>query len=52
MGERVVQIALIILAVVIAFTVIGWLLRALWWIALIGAGIVVAGLILRKIPKG
>ncbi|MBI5156583.1 MAG: hypothetical protein HZA58_01070 [Acidimicrobiia bacterium] len=51
MGERVVQIILIVLAVVVAFTVLGWLLRALWWIALIAGGVVLGGLILGKISK-
>lgn len=51
MGERVVQIILIVLAVVVAFTVLGWLLRALWWIALIAGGVVLGGLILGKLSK-
>jgi hypothetical protein len=49
MGERAAQIALIVLAVVIAFSVIGFLLRALWWMAVIAGGIVLAVLILGKI---
>jgi hypothetical protein len=51
MGERVLQILLIVLAVVVAFTVLGWLLKALWWMALIAGGIVLGGLILQKISK-
>jgi len=51
MGERAIQILLIVLAVVVAFTVLGWLLKALWWIALIAGGVVLGGLILGKISK-
>jgi hypothetical protein len=51
MGERAIQILLIVLAVVVAFTVLGWLLKALWWIALIAGGVVLGGVILGKISK-
>jgi hypothetical protein len=51
MGEKAVQIVLIVLAVVVAFSVLGWLLRALWWMAVIAGGIVLGGLILGKMSK-
>ncbi len=51
MGEKVLQIGLIILGVVLAFTVIGWLLKTLWWMAVIAGGIVLGGLILSKTSK-
>jgi len=52
MGERVWQLIIIILAVVVAFTILGWLLKALWWVAVVAAGIVLGGLILGRISKG
>ncbi len=51
MGERVMQFIIIVLAVLVAFTILGWLLKALWWVALVAAGIVVGGLVLGKISK-
>lgn len=52
MGERVIQIVVVVLAVMVAFTIIGWVLKALWWTAVVAAGVVLGGLILSKIGKG
>jgi hypothetical protein len=51
MSEKVIQIILIVLAVLVGVTMLGWLLKALWWVAVIAGGIVVGGLILGKMPK-
>jgi hypothetical protein len=51
MGEKVVQIILIVLAVMVGVTLLGWLLKALWWVAVIAGGIVVGGLVLGRMQK-
>lgn len=51
MSEKVIQIILIVLAVLVGVTMLGWLLKAMWWVAVIAGGIVVGGLILGKMEK-
>lgn len=51
MGERFVQVALIVVAVIVGFTVLGWLLKALWWMAVIAGGIVLASLVLGALKR-
>jgi len=51
MSEKVIQIVLIVLAVLVGVTMLGWLLKALWWVAVIAGGIVVGGLVLGKMSK-
>lgn len=51
MGDKVVQIIVIVLAILVGVTILGWLLKALWWVAVIAGGIVVGGLILGKMSK-
>lgn len=52
MGQSVGQLVIIVLAVAVAFTILGWLLKALWWVAVVAAGIVVGGLVLGRISRG
>jgi hypothetical protein len=51
MGEKAVQVILIVVAVVVGFSILGWLLKALWWVAVIAGGIVLAALVLGKMEK-
>lgn len=51
MGEKVVQVILIVLAVMVGVTLVGWLLKALWWVAVIAAGIVVGGILLGRVQR-
>ena len=39
------------MVVAIAFSVIGFLLKALWWMAAIAGGIVLAAVVMGKISK-
>ena len=51
MGEKAIQVILIVLAVVIGFSILGWLLKALWWVAVIAGGAVLAALILGTMER-
>lgn len=51
MGERVIGFVVIVAAVIIGFSILGFIFRALWWMAVIAGGIVLAALILGKVGK-
>ncbi len=51
MGERATQVILIVLAILVGFTILGWLLKALWWVTVVAAGIVIGGVLLGRIAK-
>ena len=51
MGEHVGRVLVIAIVVVVGFSVLGWLLKALWWMAVIAGGIVLAALVLGKMSK-
>ena len=51
MGERFVQVMLLIVVVIVGVTILGWILKTLWWMAVIAGGIVLAGLVLGALKK-
>lgn len=51
MGEKVIGFVVIVVAVIIGFSILGFILKALWWMAVIAGGIVLAALVLNKMGK-
>ena len=51
MGDKVIGFVLIVAAVIIGFSILGFILKALWWTAVIAGGIVLATLVLNKMGK-
>ena len=51
MGEKVLGFVVIVAAVIIGFSILGLILRALWWMAVIAGGIVLAALVLNRVGK-
>ena len=51
MREHAFRIILIFAAVIIGFSILGFLLKALWWIALIAGGMLLASMVMRSISK-
>jgi len=51
MGEKVIGFVVIVVAVIIGFSILGFILRALWWMAVIAGGVVLAALLLGKTGK-
>lgn len=51
MGDKFVGFVVFVLAVIIGFSILGFILKALWWVAVIAGGIVLAFLVLNKMGK-
>ena len=51
MGDKILGFVVIVAAVIIGFSILGFILRALWWMAVIAGGIVLAALVLNKMGK-
>lgn len=51
MGDNIARVIVIVVVVVIAFSVIGFLLKALWWLAVIAGAIVLFTIAKGKISK-
>jgi hypothetical protein len=45
------QFVLLVLIIIVAFGVLGFILKTLWWIAVIAGGIVLGGAILRALDR-
>jgi hypothetical protein len=51
MGEKVLGFVVLVAAIIIGFSILGFILKALWWMAVIAGGIVLAALVLNKLGK-
>jgi hypothetical protein len=51
MGEKVIGFAVLVVAIIVGFSILGFILRALWWMAVIAGGIVLAALVFNRTGK-
>jgi hypothetical protein len=51
MGEKIIGFVVLVAAIIIGFSILGFILKALWWMAVVAGGIVIAALVLNKLGK-
>ncbi|HLA67427.1 MAG TPA: hypothetical protein VJP05_08105 [Acidimicrobiia bacterium] len=51
MGDKIIGFVVIVVAVIIGFSILGFILRALWWMAVIAGGIVLGFVVLNKMGR-